>query len=331
MRPEASGGGKNLSLQYWCLRIAGSTLIFLLIFWFLPAHQIWGGMQQIPIRLWSLVLCLFLFGHLLGAAKWWLLICTAVDISFLVVVRAHFAGLLGNIVLPGATGGDIVRAGLLLRDSNSKAHIAAASIADRLVDTFASLLLAGVGALLVADQAEQGTSALFYIGLSFTGGVLGFILFAGIAARLSSRLPLSGVILSVVEASGAIRKAPGQLAACFVLSLAVQTIFILSNIMLAEAIGLHVSIAVWFFAFPLAKLLSALPISFAGLGVREASLAAMLAPFGADATKVIAVSLIWQSVILTGALIGGTVGFAAVQGRSFWARLARPTVLEVDE
>ena len=198
MRPEASGG-KSWSLRSWCLRIAGSTLILLLLFWFLPAHQIWEGIQQISVRQWSLVLCLFLFGHLLGAAKWWLLIRTALDISFLVAVRAHFAGLLGNIVLPGATGGDIVRAGLLLRDSNSNAHIAAASITDRVVDAFASLLLAGVGALLAADQAEQWTSALFYIGLSFAGGILGFILFAGIAARLASRLPLSGLIRSVVE------------------------------------------------------------------------------------------------------------------------------------
>ena len=47
------------------------------------------------------------------------------------------------------------------------------------------------------------------------------------------------------------------------------------------------------------------PISIAGLGVREASLAALLSPLGANPAKVVAVGLLWQTILFAGGLIGG--------------------------
>jgi uncharacterized membrane protein YbhN (UPF0104 family) len=42
-----------------------------------------------------------------------------------------------------------------------------------------------------------------------------------------------------------------------------------------------------------------------GLGVREASLAALLAPMGAPAAKVVGVGLLWQTILFAGGLMGG--------------------------
>ena len=39
----------------------------------------------------------------------------------------------------------------------------------------------------------------------------------------------------------------------------------------------------WIFAWPLAKIIAVLPVSLNGLGLREATLAGFLAPFGASA------------------------------------------------
>ena len=76
---------------------------------------------------------------------------------------------------------------------------------------------------------------------------------------------------------------------------------------LARASGLDLPAAVWFFAWPLAKLIAIVPVSLAGLGVREASLAGLLAPLGADPATVVAVGLLWQSVLLATGLAGGLV------------------------
>ena len=46
-----------------------------------------------------------------------------------------------------------------------------------------------------------------------------------------------------------------------------------------------------------------------GLGVREAAHAALFAPFGIPAVLAVAVSLVFQAVIISGGLIGGLISF----------------------
>jgi hypothetical protein len=99
----------------------------------------------------------------------------------------------------------------------------------------------------------------------------------------------------------------------------VQAAFILANVELARAAGVDVPIALWFFAWPLSKIVATAPISLGGIGVREASLAGILAPFGAEPGAVVATGLIWQSVLLAGGVLGGLVVFCsdrALRGRS---------------
>jgi uncharacterized membrane protein YbhN (UPF0104 family) len=64
-----------------------------------------------------------------------------------------------------------------------------------------------------------------------------------------------------------------------------------------------------FFAWPLAKLSALLPVTQGGIGVREAALAALLAPFGAPAVLTVAVGLAWEAIIISGGLIAGLVSF----------------------
>lgn len=80
--------------------------------------------------------------------------------------------------------------------------------------------------------------------------------------------------------------------------MSVQAVFVQLNILLAEAAGVDVPAAAWFFAWPLAKLIATVPISLAGLGIREASLALLLAPLGGNSAQIVAVGLVWQTVLL---------------------------------
>jgi len=62
---------------------------------------------------------------------------------------------------------------------------------------------------------------------------------------------------------------------------------------------------VWLFAWPLAKLSAAVPLTQAGIGVREAALAALLLPFGAAPELSVATGLAWDAVVVGGAIAGG--------------------------
>jgi glycosyltransferase 2 family protein len=76
---------------------------------------------------------------------------------------------------------------------------------------------------------------------------------------------------------------------------------------LAVYCGLTVPLRVWLFAWPLAKLAAMLPLTQGGIGVREAALVALLAPFGAPGHLVLATGLVWESLVVAGGLIAGAV------------------------
>ena len=95
------------------------------------------------------------------------------------------------------------------------------------------------------------------------------------------------------------------------MSVTVQLIFIVLNVVLANACGLHLRFRIWLFAWPLAKLSAAIPITQAGIGVREAALAALLVPFGATAVLAVASGLAWDAISIGGAIAGGIFALLA--------------------
>jgi glycosyltransferase 2 family protein len=208
-----------------------------------------------------------------------------------------------------------VRAALLYKRSADRPRLALGSIADRAIDTVGLLLIAAVGLVLAIGTVESSRALLIVVGamLLLAGGAVMVAL--KYHARLTALLPAGGRLRHIGERLGGsldvMAKEKGRLALCLLLSVAVQTAFIGATIRLADIAGVAAPVAAWFFAWPLSKLIATLPISVAGLGVREASLASFLAPFGAPAAAVVGIGLLWQTVQIAGGLIGASIVFAS--------------------
>jgi uncharacterized membrane protein YbhN (UPF0104 family) len=106
-----------------------------------------------------------------------------------------------------------------------------------------------------------------------------------------------------------VRERPQILATGWLLGVAIQGTFILLNALLAISCGLFLPLRVWLFAWPLAKIAALLPITQGGLGIREAVLVALLLPFGAGSSLVLASGLVWEGIIIAGGLIAGLLAF----------------------
>ncbi|MFN0114150.1 MAG: YbhN family protein [Paracoccaceae bacterium] len=309
------------AMRKWGLRAGGSALFLAALFWFLPREAIVEGFQKITLGLYAGVLAAFLAGHVANAAKWWLLLDCG--LPFLHALRAHFAGLAANLCLPGAAGGDAVRAALAHVAMRDGPKLAAGAVADRLIDMIGMIALSLTGLMLLREGATGfGVAAEIAVVLilGLAGTVYGFPRLVRLLWTRLPRLPARGLALRTADAFATLGRRPLLLVGTLAMSLAIQSLFIWLSARLGLAVGVDIPLAAWFFAWPLAKLVAVLPISLNGLGVRESSLAALLVPFGAGAAQVVASGLVWQAVMFGAGALGALV--LAVSGTGW--RAAKP-------
>lgn len=308
----------------WLVRVSVSAAMLALIFHFVPFASVWAAARQFSPGLWLAALALFLAGHAAAAAKWRMLIGEGV--SYRQAFRAHLAGLAANLALPGVAGGDVVRAGLVFGQAADKGRLAMGSIADRLLDTLGLLLIALVGAYFawgpkLYDGSELRWALFGSLVLVAAGFIVAPMLDRALARRSASG-KLARILASMVHAAADLAQSPGRLLLCLVISMAVQCLFVGINIAFAQAASVEAPVAAWFFAWTTAKIIAIAPISLGGLGVREASMAGLLKPFGADPGQVIAIGLIWQSVLYASGLIGFLVQLRRPTASTFSAGLS---------
>jgi uncharacterized protein (TIRG00374 family) len=289
------------------LQYGGSALILYFLFRFLPAHQVWQTLGRLSRKLWILAIAGYLAAHVIGAFKYRLVLnMGGAGMSLRNSARCYFAGLFGSLFLPSLIGGDILRIAMALRVGRSRAGVLLGSVVDRISDFSALAILAALGALLVPGGLDPANRKIFL--LVSAVGVVAFVTLAILIAFLPVRwfsYKLRRKFVRLREAGRSIIRQPGTMLYALAMSTAVQLAFISLNVRLAKACGLDLPFRVWLFAWPLAKLCAALPVTQAGIGVREAATAALLLPFGAPAALSVATGLAWDVVVIGGAIAGG--------------------------
>ena len=290
----------------WIIRLCVSGLMLALIFYLVPFAEVWTAARQISLPLWLGALGLFLAGHAAAAAKWRILIGSG--ISYRQAFRAHLAGLAANLALPSVAGGDVVRAGLVMKHADDKGRLAMGSVADRLIDTLGLALIAVASAWLAwGPRLDSGIWLgwpLLGLLAVAAGGLVAMPALDRFAGRNERPGKLARLLTKMIHLAAELARRPGRLLLCLLISMAVQCLFVGINIAFAEAAHVEAPVAAWFFAWTTAKIIAIAPIGLGGLGVRESSMAALLVPFGADPAQVVAIGLVWQSVLYASGLIG---------------------------
>lgn len=298
------------------LHYGGSALALALLFRFLPGRQVLHALGKLPPYLWIAVIVAYLATHLLGVGKWRMMVNTAgAGLNGLQAGRCYFAGLFGSLFLPSLIGGDLVRVTLAMRYGKTSAGVLLGSFLDRIVDFTALVILAAAGALLVPGTlAPQSRRVFLWIGGAVIAGlaIVALVITLIPFRRLSFRMRRRAV--SLRRAAKSVVQRPGVAITALSISLVSQLSFISLSVVLAEACGLRLLFRAWLFAWPIAKLSAAIPVTQGGIGVREAALAGLLVPFGAPPALTVAAGLAWEAVVISGALIGGAFALSVRRG-----------------
>jgi uncharacterized membrane protein YbhN (UPF0104 family) len=293
-------------VKLW-IKVAVSGVLLTLIFILLPWAKVWEALRQLPPSVWLGVWAGFILGHGLGVIKWRLFVnaghgaLRGVDAA-----QCYSAGLFANLCLPSIVGGDLLRMAMAGKFTRRPEAAVWGGVLDRLTDVTALAILVAVGGLLARGALPGWGSQLLTVGIVLSVA-FGFLVLPFVLRRPLARWPrkIRRQVGRSLVAFRQLARQPKTAMAGLTLSVSIQASFVLLNAWLGHHIGVRVPLSVWFLVWPLAKVASLMPISLGGLAVREASLAALLAPFGVPLALGVLASLLWQSVLIAGGLAGG--------------------------
>lgn len=288
-------------MRRWLIRAAISGVVVAILLSIIPFASVMDALGRVSVWTWTASVAIFFAGHYLNAIKLRLLLGHEPTDAGLTsaCVRAQYAGLVANLGLPGLAGGDLVRAAYLSPITGLK-RVAIASIADRLIDTGTVMVLVAI-ALPIAGMPPAIAGVVEHAGLWIAAAVLAALIVGFVVVRLRM---FASVTRKIGEAWSALASRKPAVAGAIVISLAVQAAFVMTNVWLAQQVGVTTALAAWFVAWPLSKLIAVLPISLGGIGVREAALVSLLAPYGAPREAVLASGILWQAVLIVTGLAG---------------------------
>jgi uncharacterized protein (TIRG00374 family) len=295
---------------FLALRWAAALLILGILFHLLPVAPLRSALSRVPLSRFIAVLLIYLVALTGGITKWHTVVNSAgAQLSFAASAQCYTSGLFGALFLPSIIGGDVARLAVGISRSPRPAAVITGNVADRILDVAAQLTLVSLGLLLLPGSLPAPLQAPAKHVL-FAGVLAGAILFGlvvtlhrpllrGRSMRIRRRLA------QLRHAMRAVARRPWRLVFGWLLGTSVQGTYVLLTALLGISCGLGLPLRVWLFAWPLAKIAAVMPITQGGIGVREAALVVLLAPFGAPAPLVLATGIVWEGVIITAGLLSG--------------------------
>lgn len=276
---------------------------------------------RLPFWFYLLSFLVVLAGQLGYAWRWRLLLAAAgVRVPFPIVLRQYFMGLFVSNFLPSTVGGDVAKVYYLGRTHGYHA-VTASIVVDRMLGIGLLALLASATLWAAGPVSSAVLTAAHLVVTGVAAGAVGMLVVTGVgtgglpdrvarfgstAVGLARRLQRLRVGMAAPLGRGSVLvQASAIVAGYFVAVAAVYVLFVRLQG------GRPPSFLVMFAIATAASVLSNIPLSFNGLGLREQLHAALLAPFGVAPEVAVAISL----------LFFGHLVVASLAGLVFWLQL----------
>jgi uncharacterized membrane protein YbhN (UPF0104 family) len=286
------------------VKVVVTSLALLWAFGRAPPSAMAEAVRRLSPAAFATAVCVLFANSAVGALRWREVIRAyeggpAPSLAFL--ARAYVVAIFYNTFVPGNIGGDALRAHVTRRAFGHPADAYLTILVERGMGLSGLLLLAGTGILVAAPEwASWGAILVVTAILLFAASVVTPGLAIWLVARLPERLRTRVPGLS----------RPRRLGPLFVasaLSVLSQYLAVLSSHLLVFALSPGVTLGDSMAAIPLAMLSLYVPVSVAGLGVREAAFVALFARAGVSAADATAASLAFMAALMLCGLVGGAV------------------------
>jgi len=248
-------------------------------------------------------LALYVAGQLLSVYKWALLSgSVGFRRSLAEYTRFYFTGMFFNLFSPSTVGGDLVRA--LYLGAGRRPGLAVDSVLFDRVSGLAVLMALGAVALLAFPQYGLP----WPLAAGIVAGGVGLVVGWWTCPRLVRLLPERNRMRRQVENELApFWRDRGLLVRVVLVSLVFHLSQVAVQYVLVHAAGATVPLSYCLVYHPVISVMTALPFSIGGLGVREGGYLYFLTRVDIDDSVAVTVGVLWFAIIVLAGLAGGAV------------------------
>lgn len=309
-------------------KIALILICFGIIFRSVNIADVAESVRDISLALlFAAFLCLLADTFILAIRCVCLLKAKGIRISYPAMLRIVFVSNFFSLAIPSSIGADALRIMLLKRENHCVTHSTSMVLMDKVLSVLAMLLFSLAGMLVVWNAIPDQRVLLFLIVVivvTLLGILASLSRFPKILLRwLSERLQplkngpsgkwskffallekLLALLTGIHDSFVDFLKQPRTLAAVFGWNAVNQVFRILMVHFLFLALGYSVSLHMQFAFVPVIMLLTLLPITYFGLGIREGAFLFFFTQIGIPASVCLSVSLLSYLLIIAGMIPG---------------------------
>lgn len=304
---------RTTSSTLWSvLRVVLSLLLLILLFDKFDLSRIAESLLNANRGYLGAALGLYLLGIVICSVRWQVLLgAYDVHLPLKSLTALYFVGAFFNNLLPGSVSGDVVKMYHLSRYSRRKGLAVSTVLMDRITG-FLALFTIAAAAVPFARGLVPGQVSLFVVVVA-VGMWGGAWLFARTSwwEWLRDRVELFDRLMQNEKVSKAYRAMSmfnGRVTTqALGISLVFDVIWILVRYLIALALGVQLSMWYFLLFIPIISLVTLVPISFSGLGVREGAYVYLFSQVGVEAPVSISMSLAFYGLRLVGGLVGGVI------------------------
>jgi uncharacterized membrane protein YbhN (UPF0104 family) len=251
------------------------------------------GLGAVPLQTWRWMMVLDAVGSRLGFGR-----------AFVIVLIGHFF----NQTLPSTVGGDAMRMWYAYRAGIAAGDAAATVIFDRVIAVTGLLALTAGGLpwLLGLVPAGAARSAIALMVAAGFGGLAA----AAALAHFPRLIPDWRIARGFAARARRVLASPARVLAGALLSAAGFVLFSWMVYYLAQALGVRLGFVEALLLVPPVLLVSAIPVSVAGWGLREGAMVVALGFAGVEPAAAFAVSILFGIAVAVTSLPGAVLWLA---------------------
>jgi len=253
---------------------------------------------------WILPVAFFASSQVLFQALRWRTLYGADEVpAYREFVKFILLGYFYSILLPWSLGGDAIKAVAFGKRHNGMLHSSSAILFGRIFGVTSLFVIFIIARISFNYPLDEMITLSIIIGLLLIS--VGLMLFFITPLTFFKRFKPDSSLRKNLESITSLPKEKWILGALF--SFVIQFTILSMVYSSFKLIGAEINYSHIIFYLPITTILLFLPISFSGLGVREASLVYFLAPIGISSTECLESSIITYIVLVCLAVIGAVI------------------------